>query len=184
MKALGIVALMVALAIVAVAVYAMPQEHAQTQAVTTVKAGHGEVEHVVHIVTHSGREIEVNIMHNRIVEGNTVVMLHEVQVVVEGNRIILKGTHGECNMNVTPEQVRERIQTEMHARVREMNIVEMPVYDQNCGCIKYQPVYKVRVEKRAKLLGIIPWDLKYDVVVNPENGAVVEKPWWLVFFTG
>ena len=148
---------------------------------------HGTFEHTVHIETPSGKLIEVNIEHDRIVEDNTVVIVHNVQVTIEGNTIKLKGTHGECELNATPEMVRERIREQLRAQVREMNIEEAQVMVKEGNMYRYvwKPVYKVKVQKRARFLGIIPMDVEYDVTVDPETGEIISKgPWWLVFFVG
>lgn len=174
-----------AAAIIAVALLAAPAYAMVARAMVGGGQGvHGEFEHTVHIETPSGKTIEVNVSNDMIVEDNTMIHVHEVQVIVEGNKIILRGHYTECEMNVTPEQIREQIRVRERAQIREMNITEMAVYDKECNCVRTKPVIRVRVEKRARLLGIIPMDVQYDVAVDPETGEIVYRPWWLVFFVG
>ncbi len=51
------------------------------------------------------------------------------------------------------------------------------------GKIKNKPVYVVTGKKSGKLFGLLPVDVKYEIVVDAESGDISEtnKPWWYFF---
>jgi len=119
-----------------------------------------------------GREMTVRagnsgnmIIQSKGINAETKVELYQSDGKVYG---VFRGNQTK-NINILPDQVKERIRARINANVEE-EIIEL---DED-------GVYQVQARKRAKLLGLFPVRERVKMKINSETGEVmrVRTSWW------
>ncbi len=108
----------------------------------------------------------------KIVPGGDGVVIQDVVNVTTTGLVYENGTlktpmGGE--VKVLPSEILGKVKTRAEDEIKELKLEN-----------QFAPRYRAKIVEKRRLLGIIPWDLEVDKVIDAQTGKLLEenKPWW------